>query len=204
MSVSQTLYTTVKRLGYPLITPKLREVIGLEHLPRNGGYILAANHIDWLDGFYIAVAVGQARSVPVYFLSATNNYWWTSLTLKIPRERSAIIDQAAIYLHQGKVICNFPEGQRNPDRRLRAGKNGTVRLAIAAGAPVIPVGITCDYGRTMAQSIQHLVSRHHQVTLRFGQPLRFAQPTIGDHEQYIQTSTVSLMRAIALLAHKTV
>lgn len=202
MTAPRFMYAAARRLGYPIITPKLREVVGVEHLPTQGGYILAANHIDWLDGFYIAVAVGQARSVPVYFLSTTNNYWWTTLTLKIPRERSAIIEQASDYLRQGKVICNFPEGQRNPDRQLRPGKNGTVRLALAAGVPVIPVGIACDYGRTMGQSVQYLFSRRHPVTLRFGEPMRFtARPHEAD-DDYLQDSTERIMKSIAPLANK--
>lgn len=198
------MYTTVKRVGYPVIVPKLRSITGVEHLPKRGGYILAANHVDWLDGFYIAVAVGQARNVPVYFLSTTNNYWWTTLTLKIPRERSAIIDRASTYLQQGKVICNFPEGRRNPDRRIGEGKNGTVRLAMAAGVPVIPVGITCDYGRTMGESIRNLLSRtEHHVSINFGAPLNFPGSIDDKNVQYLQQATAHIMQAIAKLANKT-
>ncbi|MEK7637611.1 MAG: lysophospholipid acyltransferase family protein [Patescibacteria group bacterium] len=204
MNPRQVAYTTVTKLAYPLFKPKLTDVAGLENLPRQGGFLLAANHVDWLDGFYIAVAVGLERGLPVHFLSSTNNYWWTTLTLKIPRHRGEIIDAAAKFLTNGKVICNFLEGQRNPSSQLLPGKTGTVRMALAAGVPVIPVGITCDAGRNMGQSLQFLFSPLHTVTLKFGAPLIFHIPPGGISGKWLAGATNRLMRAIAPLCGKTV
>src|SRR5690349_6780008 len=93
------VFSTLAKIGYPLFKPKLRRVTGAENLPSAGGYLLAANHVDWLDGFYIAAAVGLANGTPVHFLSASNNYWWTTITIQIPGEhRGEIVDVAAAHL----------------------------------------------------------------------------------------------------------
>ena len=78
------VFQTLKAVAYPVFRPKLKPLVGADHLPRQGGYILAANHVDWLDGFYIAAAVSAVRNVPVHFLTKSNNYWWTQVAIQIP------------------------------------------------------------------------------------------------------------------------
>lgn len=183
---------------------KLGQVTGLEHLPPNGGYIVAANHIDWLDGFYISAAVMAGRNVPVYFLTASNNYWWTGVTLPIPVERGEIITTAVKSLRQGRVLCNFPEGQRNPTGQLLSGKTGTVRMAALAEVPVVPVGITCSSERGMAQSIKQLMSSNYHVTITVGPPLTFVRPAGSFSDSWLHQETQRLMQAIAPLCGKKV
>ncbi|MBI5466682.1 MAG: 1-acyl-sn-glycerol-3-phosphate acyltransferase, partial [Candidatus Kerfeldbacteria bacterium] len=190
-------------IGYPIFGPKVENITGLEHLPRKGGFIIAANHVDWLDGFYIAVALGRRRNIPVYFLTKSNYYRWTTLALQIPRQKSAIVDQAVQYLKSGKVICNFPEGQRNTGKRLLPGRTGTVRMAIAADVPIVPLGITCSPGKNMAQSLVYLMSNRHPVRLAIGRPLAVTAPDGEITADYLTAMTEQLMRAIAPLAGKT-
>lgn len=203
MNPKTLAYASVTKVAYPLFQPKIRNIAGVEHLPRQGGFIIAANHVDWLDGFYIAVAISLHRRIPVYFLTKTNNYWWTTVTLRIPSQPSAIVDQAVAHLRRGKVICNFPEGQRNPAAKLLAGRTGTVRMALRADVPIIPLGITCSSGKNVAQSLLYLMSKNHAVRIRIGKPIRFSSPgeVTGD---FLTGATARVMRAIAPLCGKTV
>ncbi len=66
----------------------------------------------------------------------------------------------------------YPEGTRSPDGRLYRGRTGAVRLAIAAGVPIIPVGMI---GTEKVQPIGARVPRPFagKITVRFGKPLDF-------------------------------
>lgn len=191
----------------PIIVSLFRRrltVTGLDHLPDRGGYILAANHVDWLDGFYVAAALAEARDVPVFFLTVSNNYWWTQLAVQIPTQKGDIIDAAVDRLRRGRVICNFIEGQRNPTDQLLPGKTGTVRMAALAGVPLVPLGITCSARPTMAQSLHRLLRGQDRVTLSFGQPLTVTPPVGGLTPDWLRQETERVMRAIAPLCGKTV
>lgn len=197
-----TAYQTLKTVAYPIFRPKIQSITGIEYLPKDGGYILASNHIDWLDGFYIAAAVGEARGIPVHFLTKSNNYWWTQAAIQIPANKKDTVDIAVQALKSGKVLCNFAEGQRNPTPTLLPGKTGTVRMAAIAQVPVIPLGIRCSAGKNMGQSIMYLMSKHHQVDIRFGPALQYSVSESDMNEAWLRSSTAQLMSAIAPLCHK--
>lgn len=199
----RAFYATASSIIYPLFTAKLGEVDGHEYLPRQGGFLIACNHVDWLDGFYITAALDKYRGRPAHFLTASSNYRWTTIAVQIPKDRSAIIDTAVAQLRAGQVICNFPEGTRNSASVLLPGKTGTVRMAVESGVPIVPTGITCDAGRNMGQSLQYLMSSNHKAHLRFGRPYTLARPT-DQKTGWLEEETNRLMRAIAPLCHKTV
>lgn len=205
MRPSRVVYRSLSAAIFPKFFSKLKKIEGQEHLPISGGFLLAANHVDWLDGFYIAAAIDHALNRPVHFLTKTNNYWWTTMTIQIPPDdRGTIIAKTIVELQRQHIVCNFPEGIRNQTKKVGPGKTGTARMALLAGVPVIPLGIICDSGATMAESLTFLFSHDHQVTLRFGQPIVLGHAsadtlTAGD----IQTGTETIMRALAFLADKT-
>ncbi len=202
MRPARLVYATLSSIVYPVFNAKLPAVEGLDYLPSSGGYIIACNHVDWLDGFYIAAAVGRHRGVPVHFLTQSNNYWWTTVAVQIPAARGLIVDSSVPQLQHGQVICNFPEGERNVSSQLLIGKTGTVRMAATAGVPVIPAGIACEVGRNMGQSLRFLFSSRRQVQLKFGAPLTFNVPPGGITAEWLKNETGRLMRAIAPLANK--
>ncbi len=197
-------YVSARTILFPLFRSRLAEALGTEHLPQQGPYLLAANHIDFLDGFFIATVVHDTRSHNVYFLTKTRNYWWTKATIPIDAQhRSVSLDEALVCLRQGKVICNFIEGQRNPAKTLGSAKTGTARLALHANVPVIPVGITGPSSRNFAQALTTLMTSKGYVSLRFGRELDLSsfrgQPlnaAVLDH------ATHAIMRALAPLTGK--
>ena len=200
MAKTSPFYASLATLAYPLFRMKLEPLVGVEYLPRSGGYILAANHVDWLDGFYIAAAVDSVKHIPVHFLTTSNNYWWTTVTIQIPEVKSEIIPRVVAELKLGKVICNFPEGQRNGTSQLGLGKTGTVRMAAEAQVPIIPVGIKITGGKNMGESISNLLSTSHRVTIAFGEPILVPTRPLSGEELQAETSRV--MKAIAPLCAK--
>jgi 1-acyl-sn-glycerol-3-phosphate acyltransferase len=73
-------------------------------------------------------------------------------------------------LKGGDLVAVYPEGTRSPDGRLYRGRTGAARLAVAAGVPIIPVGVT---GTDKAQPIGTRVPRpgRAEIGIRFGKPL---------------------------------
>lgn len=198
------VYATIRAMTLPLFRGKVGLIEGAEHLPEHGPYLLAANHVDFLDGFYVALAVHESRGHDVFFLTKTNNYWWTRVALPInPERKSDSIMDATKYLAEGKIICNFIEGARNPLSHLLKGKTGTARLALSTDVPVIPVGITCPPGKNFMHSVTNLIAERKNVAVRFGPAINLTAYR-GKPIEYalLQDATREIMRGLAPLTEK--
>lgn len=147
-------------------------VEGAEQLPA-GPFLVAANHIDFLDGFVLTAAFWKTKRHPLHFITKTSNYGWTTLTIRIdPDNPATVLDRALARLQQGQNICIFIEGLRNQTGVLLPGKTGTARLAIAARVPIVPVGLTgIPPQRLFGASLLQMLRGHVRPTVRIGQPV---------------------------------
>ncbi len=124
---------------------------GLDHIPRSGGVVVAANHISHIDPIYSGLAVHLARRVPRFL--AKDSLWRVPVlgtvlraTGQIPvfrqtaEARSSLRDGIAA-LEQGKVLVVYPEGtiSRDPEHWPMHPRTGVARLALSSGAPVVPM-----------------------------------------------------------------
>ena len=127
-------------------------VEGLEHLPAQGPYIVAANHHNYLDG----VVLASALPVPVSFLVMPRVWRATplhpllhrqigSIMLNLHRPDVGALRRALRVLDQGRVIGIFPEGPFSVRGQLERGLPGVALLALRAGVPVVPAGISGTY-----------------------------------------------------------
>ncbi|MFI7284473.1 lysophospholipid acyltransferase family protein [Micromonospora chersina] len=180
------LYTIGKLTVAPALRLAFRpHVEGLEHIPATGGAIFAGNHLSVADELLLGTVVPRhlafwAKSE--YFngtgvKGAFSKFVLTGLGA-IPVERAggraalSAFDAAIPVLQAGDLVAVYPEGTRSPDGRLYRGRTGAARLAVAAGVPIIPVGVT---GTDKAQPIGTRVPRpgRAEITIRFGKPLDF-------------------------------
>jgi 1-acyl-sn-glycerol-3-phosphate acyltransferase len=116
---------------------------GADHVPRTGPCILASNHIGLLDGPLLAAFAPR----PVHALTKKEMFEGrTGAFLRavgqIPLSRHAV-DPSAIkdclrVLRDGGVVGIYPEGTRG-DGEMHLVRSGVAYLAIATGAPVVPV-----------------------------------------------------------------
>jgi len=177
------------RAAHALLPPLLRmvwrpEVHGLEHVPRVGPVILASNHLSFVDS--VAIPVVAPRTVVFlaksdYFTGtglrgAATRAWFEGLgMLPVDRDDSraalASLDTALGVLSRGEAFGIYPEGTRSRDGRLYRGRTGVAHLALTAGVPVVPVGVS---GTEHVQPLGSSRPRVVPVTVRFGAPLRFA------------------------------
>lgn len=172
-----------------LVPPVLRAlwrptVHGLEHVPHQGGVILASNHLSFVDSVVIPVVAPRkvvflAKSD--YFTGtgvkgAASRAWFEGLgMLPVDRDdtRAAIasLDVALEVLGRGEAFGIYPEGTRSRDGRLYRGRTGVAHLALTAGVPIVPVGLTgTERVQPVGSNVPHLVP----ITVRFGEPIHVA------------------------------
>jgi len=122
-------------------------VHGAEHIaPPPAGQVFASNHVSWFDVFALAatlprysfVAKAELLRIPIFGRGAR-----AAGTVPIERDNRksafASYEEAAAIIRAGRAVVVFPEGTRGRSYALRPFKKGPFVLAIAAGAPVVPV-----------------------------------------------------------------
>jgi 1-acyl-sn-glycerol-3-phosphate acyltransferase len=159
-------------------------VEGLENLPATGPVIVASNHLSFADSMVIPFVVPRKVVILAkqdYFTGtglkgALVRGWFEGIGM-VPVDRNdtraaiASHDVALAVLARGEAFGIYPEGTRSRDGRLYRGRTGIGHLALTSGAPVVPVGLT---GTEHIQPLGSTLPRLAHVTVRFGQPLSFA------------------------------
>jgi 1-acyl-sn-glycerol-3-phosphate acyltransferase len=179
---------------------------GKDNLPLagTGGFIVAANHISYWDAPLMYVHIPTGRKMTAFGADKYRHYPFFSFILRmvgvvwVNREAPtpASIKAAVQVLRSGEVLGVAPEGTRSVvTHALQEGKTGAVYLAIAAGVPIIPVGII----RTdkVLNDLKHL--RRSHVSINFGKPIRFPTPARQERDAKLEEYTTELMCQIAAL-----
>lgn len=125
------------------------KITGREHLPKNGPFIVIANHISMWEVFFIGRLIFPLRTV---FMAKSELHdmnklfnWVLKCVGSFPVKRGTAdigaIKRALSVLKDGDVFAIFPEGTRNMklDGSLLKFNNGAGYIALMSGAPVIPV-----------------------------------------------------------------
>jgi 1-acyl-sn-glycerol-3-phosphate acyltransferase len=152
---------------------------GEDRLQRSGPCVFVSNHVSWYDIFtllailprYRFVAKAELFKIPLFGPAARR-----AGTIPIHREnRKAAFqayDEAAGEIRAGASVVVCPEGTRGESYALRPFKKGPFVLAIAAGAPVVPLAV---YGTREVQRKGSFVIRPGTVHVHFLEEI----PTAG-------------------------
>ena len=155
------------------------EVEGLENLPEHGPFVVAPNHVSYLDSFAVAAALDYRLLRRTYWAGWTGAAFGNPLTRLVSRlaqvvpidpERAGVSSLAfgAAVLARGKNLVWFPEGERSPNGKLQPFKPGIGMLLNHFRVPVVPVFISGTY-RAMPRG--KAIVRPAKVTVTFGKPL---------------------------------
>jgi 1-acyl-sn-glycerol-3-phosphate acyltransferase len=168
-TLTRSIVTGLLRILLRLFT-KFR-VRGLDHVPMSGPVILAANHMTEFDVLPIQLVVprliffmGKAELFKNPIVDAVFRRLGAYPVYRGARDEWAIRHSERILEH-GQMLGIFPEGKRSMGEGLRAAKTGAARLALATGAPIIPVAISGThrmFGR---------FPRRTAITITFGEPI---------------------------------
>ena len=177
------------------------KIHGIEHLPATGGFILASNHVSWID----PPLLGAASSRRLGYLAKVElfeppGFRQLIVALGAVPIRRHTLDRRALettkkVLTAGLGLVLFPEGTRSRSGKLGPGKPGVSMLAAEAGVPVVPAYIhgTRDLARA--------ILRRTPLVIRFGAPLAPPPPGHGpESREAMRAHTERVMAAIAGLA----
>jgi len=119
---------------------------GREHLPLEGGALLAANHISWADGVLLLTV--SSRPIRMIVWAPYAELWWVRGLSRImgvipikptPKAIKHAIATAREALNNGELVCIFPEGSISRSGQLQPFKPGLLAIVRGSQAPVIPV-----------------------------------------------------------------
>jgi 1-acyl-sn-glycerol-3-phosphate acyltransferase len=126
-----------------------RDVVMPSALPE-GGKIIAANHPTTTDPLYILPLVKEPMHILItehaFKVPLVGRYLRAAGHIPVvENNRRAAFDKAVELLKQGKTVGIFPEGNLSPrEGGLHRARTGTVRLALTANVPLVPVGIALE------------------------------------------------------------
>lgn len=188
-------YYVLKALG-AIFSPRV--VSGREHVPVNGSYILASNHMSNLDPFLIGLSLHRRlcymtkdvlfkRRILRFCLNRVGAY---------PVRRGAsdvrALRETLRRLNRGFPVVLFPEGTRGPSGTQKRSQSGIGFLAVKGNVPVVPVHIG---GSEKVLPPGARFPKRCWVTITFGEPLIFTK------DQPYDRIVSRIMNEINSLAH---
>jgi 1-acyl-sn-glycerol-3-phosphate acyltransferase len=201
------------RIGLVTVAPLLRAGLrvrfhGLQRIPKQGGAILAPNHISVLDPVVLALAPSEIGRT-IRFLAAAEFFeprrHMVAFGLRkfgqIPVRRGmadrGALEEIASVIRGGSLAGIFPEGHMGSGPELQPGHKGVARVALTAGVPVLPVAIWGTNHRWPRHEFQWRPPLRPTVSILVGHPLE----SVGDarNRQDVREFTDRIMREIAAL-----
>lgn len=150
------------------------DVKGVKHIPPEGAFLIAPNHISFLD----PVVVGAFVPRDLHYMARASLFeipflgWLLGICQTFPvrkdRPQPQTMKKAISVLKEGKGLLIFPEGTRNTTGKLKKGGPGLGMLASISGAPVIPTNIS---GTEKALPVDAGWIRLEKVRVQFGKPV---------------------------------
>jgi 1-acyl-sn-glycerol-3-phosphate acyltransferase len=168
------LYLLVAGLSWPVVRLLFRlQVRGLENVPRDGGYVLSANHWSNADPWPLGIPLFPARFLR--FMAKAELFWfplgWViraggGFRVRRGERDDEAIETAVELCRAGHVVVMFPEGTR---RRKGLRKKfearwhtGAARIALEAGVPLVPAAVAGT----------DRISRLARLRVAYGAPVR--------------------------------
>jgi long-chain acyl-CoA synthetase len=153
------------------------ETKGIEHIPKDGNFILTPNHTSYLDGFAVILSLPFTNFRNLYSLGL-REFFTGFLKSRLARMAHVIPIDSSVYLNKAlqmsayvlknrRSLSVFPEGGRSFDGKLMEFKKGVGILAIEMGVPVTPVYIE---GTLEALPRGAKIPKCKKITVIFGSP----------------------------------
>ncbi|MBS3105335.1 1-acyl-sn-glycerol-3-phosphate acyltransferase [Candidatus Woesearchaeota archaeon] len=206
-------YPISKRLIPPLYSLWIRKIEGLENIPKDRPFIIAANHASYYDALLPAVIIAPRLNKKVHAM-VNSYYWkpfitrflldlWEAIPVYVDKETDAkkknkeAFEKALIYLKKGEPVMIFPEGTRSRDGKLRKAYPGAAKLALKSKMEVLPVGVI-DSFKVLPRGA--MFPRFVRCEIKIGKPIKFNNKKTT--KKVIDETTRSIMKQIAKLINQ--
>lgn len=185
----------------PVLAPSVREIKGMDNVPKDTSFVLAANHQTNLDHFFVPFPVEDMLE-KVHFIGKQDNFlelivsaffYWIAETIPVNRkakDKRKVLEKAVEALGKGAIIIIYPEGTRNRKTSIMEGKTGAAEIAIRGNVPVLPVGLI--YKDQKPRSLP--------ITINVGKPIYLSQ---GLDYDGLKEATDIIMREIYSLSERS-
>ena len=176
------------------------DVRGLDNVPKSGAFLLISNHQSFLDPILVQAACprilhSMAKSTqfgsPMFRKLLTQLYAFPVRRFEVDPQA---VRQILRRLQQGNGVAVYIEGERSWDGQLQTPRFGTVRVALKAGVPIIPVRIDGAYD---AWPRWDRKIKRHEVRIEFRPPLHLPRlETRTEREPRVADAADRIMDAL--------
>ncbi|GLY03435.1 MULTISPECIES: lysophospholipid acyltransferase family protein [Actinoplanes] len=155
------------------------QVEGAEHIPSDGGVVLASNHSSYLDFIFCGFGTQPAgRLVRFMAKKQVFDHKVSGPLMRgmrhIPVDRKAgtgAFREAIEALKKGEIVGVFPEATISESFTVKQLKSGAARMAQESGAPLIPMAVWGPHRLWTKGRKKELTKRHVPVLIKIGEPI---------------------------------
>jgi|GEM_PF-171084 len=177
---------------------------GSERVPASGPAIIAPNHFSNLDHFFVAMYLRRrvnfmAKSQLFKGLLAPTLMLVGAFPVRRGQRDVESLQTALAVLRRGGVVVIYPEGGRSRSTKLgKEAKPGIGYLALASGAPVVPVAV---HGSQFARNWKYL--HFPKIRVKYGRPVRYGPaPELAQDRSVQQAVADDVLARIHALWHQ--
>lgn len=180
---------------------------GAENIPLSGPAVIATNHVGYLDFTFVGYAARDRKRL-VRFMAKQEIFEHPLAgplmrgMKHIPADRfgrtELAIERSVEAVQSGEVVGMFPEGTISRSFVPRLGKTGAARIAIKAGAPLIP-GAVWGSQRILTKGRPTNFERRVDITVDFGEPIHYGD---GDDPQSVTEKLMTSIGGLVKVAER--
>jgi len=208
-------YLIARLLIKAVYKPWIRKVEGVENIPKEEPFIIAANHSSYFDVFLLPIIILPKISSRMH--AWVNAYYWNNAIIRffldlwggIPmhvgkeenskEKNNDSFKLTVSRLKKNEPVMIFPEGTRN-DGKLKKAYTGIARLALAAKVPVLPCGII---GANKVLPKGKMLPRFARCEVKIGKQMHFEKYyNKKPSSKILNEITRSIMNEIAKLINQ--
>jgi 1-acyl-sn-glycerol-3-phosphate acyltransferase len=160
--------------------------VDVERVPAEGAAVLVCNHVSYVD----AIVIGATAPRPIRFVMDHRIFklpllgWIFRTARTIPiapaKEDPWLMEKAYIdiaqALHEGELVCIFPEGQLTRTGDINDFKGGIAKIIDRTKVPVIPMALRGLWTQLLTRNRENVFGRAFRIGLRSRLELVVGEP----------------------------
>jgi 1-acyl-sn-glycerol-3-phosphate acyltransferase len=198
--IIQLLFCFIFNILFLLLT-RVR-ITGRENIPRQGGYLVAANHLSIIEVPLVYCLIGRRDVTGLVARKHHKNLFFRWMVdslggIWISRDEidTRALRAARDYLKSGGVIGIAPEGTRSLTGALQEAKTGVAFLADQARVQIVPVAVSGTWQITR----KILTLRRPVIHANFGKPFLLPPIDRKTRDKDLKNNTEEIMCRLAAL-----